>query len=269
MLSAITTRRSHQNTKTLDGLGFRDKLGELAAAFDRLAETLTEREGLSQDNNASFKDPAQWLPGLAQFNRALRSCPDIASIERALVAAVEQAFPGCAAELCLSAERIGRGRRESSFKPTAESVNKQGRQCYATIPLLARGEAAGALSIYGHRGARLTSLEIELINVLTDQAALAIEKLHWFESSSARPTESRHTAEAFVSSRKANSDVASIVSHEFRVPLNLIMGYTEMMQEELMGKITPEQRKCLERVMKASEDLLALVTNMGPAPYSP
>ena len=261
MLSSATTRISRRNTKVPHRLGFRDKLGELAAAFDRLAETLREKEPPPQNEKSRFKDAAEWLAALTRFSRAVRSCPDLSSIQRELAEIVKHALPGCTVALRVSGSSAIAG-SQFGGEPNAESLKRQAWHCYARIPLVARGDALGALSVYGRERPKLSSLEIDFLNLLAERAALAIEKLGLFAASVGQRAEAGAASGALVDSGRANADFISIVSHEFRTPLNLIMGYTEMMHEELMGKITAEQRTCLERVMRASDDLLALVTNM-------
>jgi signal transduction histidine kinase len=63
-------------------------------------------------------------------------------------------------------------------------------------------------------------------------------------------------------SNAVKSDFLSIMSHEFRTPLNLIMGYAEMMRDGLLGELNPEQMKGLEQILKCSDELLALVTRL-------
>lgn len=301
-LSATTTRISRRSAKVLQRLRFRDKLGELAAAFDGLAETLREKESPSQNNKAAFKDPAEWLPTLSRFNRTLRACPDLSSIERVLVETVEEVFPACAIALRLNDKGGGFARlgchnhteelkplvleaqlettrltsaptelrtlaqsQNGFYRPKAESLGKHVWISYVTIPLLARGEARGALSLYGREGGGLSPLELDFLNILADQAALAIDaidKSRLLEQAIEQTVQLCHANDVLAKSDGAKSDFVNIISHEFRTPLNLIMGYTEMMHEELMGKITAEQGKSLERIMKASDDLLGLVMNM-------
>lgn len=262
VLRATTTRLLPRGAKGPHRLGFRDKLGELAAAFDRLAETLREKESPSPDNNGVVGNPAEWLSTVARFNRVLRACPDRASIERALVEAVEQAFPQCAVVLCFDSESMLPHETNSFYGPKAGAVKKRDWKSYTTFPLRVRGKDLGALSLYGRERPALSAQEIDFVSVLTDQAALAIEKFQILRHTVEQSAESRAAVDAVADCHGIQADFVTILSHEFRTPLNLIMGYTELMEEELMGKITAEQRKCLRQVMKASDDLLLLVTDM-------
>ncbi len=55
------------------------------------------------------------------------------------------------------------------------------------------------------------------------------------------------------------TDFLSTVSHELRTPLTSIIGYTEMLVEELAGPVTGEQRDYLNTILGRALDLLALI----------
>ena len=55
------------------------------------------------------------------------------------------------------------------------------------------------------------------------------------------------------------SDFLSTVSHELRTPLTSIIGYTEMLIEELAGPVTGEQRDYLGTFLERALNLLALI----------
>jgi signal transduction histidine kinase len=54
----------------------------------------------------------------------------------------------------------------------------------------------------------------------------------------------------------------SMASHEIRTPLNAILGYSDMLHEEVFGKLTPEQRNTVGRVLENAQRMLALVNNL-------
>lgn len=61
------------------------------------------------------------------------------------------------------------------------------------------------------------------------------------------------------------ADFLSVMSYEFRTPLNLIMGYAEMMRDGLLGELTEEQKHGLEQILQSSNELLALLTRLPQA----
>jgi len=61
---------------------------------------------------------------------------------------------------------------------------------------------------------------------------------------------------------KAVSHSLEGMSHEFRTSLNIIIGFTELMLDEVPGKINEEQRHSLNDILKSAKRLLELVNNM-------
>ena len=58
---------------------------------------------------------------------------------------------------------------------------------------------------------------------------------------------------------RAKSEFASKMSHEFRAALNIIMGFTELMRDEVPGPINQQQRHSLDDIHASSQRLLTLV----------
>jgi signal transduction histidine kinase len=52
------------------------------------------------------------------------------------------------------------------------------------------------------------------------------------------------------------------MSHEFRTPLNAILGYTSMLLKGVTGELTPHQRRNLERVDSNAHHLLAIINDI-------
>jgi signal transduction histidine kinase len=67
---------------------------------------------------------------------------------------------------------------------------------------------------------------------------------------------------ALEKSDRVKSDLLSVMSHEFRTPLNLIVGYAGMLKEGCLGAISEEQQKALERILTSADELFALVMSL-------
>lgn len=52
------------------------------------------------------------------------------------------------------------------------------------------------------------------------------------------------------------------MSHELRTPLNAILGNTEILQDEIYGKINQSQRQCLNFIYRSGEHLLKLINDI-------
>jgi two-component system cell cycle sensor histidine kinase PleC len=52
------------------------------------------------------------------------------------------------------------------------------------------------------------------------------------------------------------------MSHDFRTPLNIIIGFTELLLDEAPGKINNEQRRSLNDILDSGQRLLSLVNDI-------
>ena len=79
------------------------------------------------------------------------------------------------------------------------------------------------------------------------------------ESLLARERSAREDAE---DASLAKSQFLAVMSHELRTPLNAIGGHIQLIEMELHGPVTPEQREALGRVERSQRHLLALINNV-------
>jgi signal transduction histidine kinase len=78
-----------------------------------------------------------------------------------------------------------------------------------------------------------------------------------------REQEARLIAEkaehAAVVADKAKSDFVAVMSHELRTPLSAIIGYADLLSEEITGPLSRAQKDQLERIRTTSKHLTALI----------
>ena len=60
---------------------------------------------------------------------------------------------------------------------------------------------------------------------------------------------------------RMKSNLLAVVSHELMTPLNIIMGYADLLADDLAGPLTPEQRAAVGEVTGATERLTRMVRN--------
>lgn len=61
--------------------------------------------------------------------------------------------------------------------------------------------------------------------------------------------------------KELKSEFLANISHELRTPLSVVIGFVYLLLDQLVGKLTEEQQRVLERVYKNSEELLSLIDN--------
>ncbi len=70
----------------------------------------------------------------------------------------------------------------------------------------------------------------------------------------------RELVEEIERAHQAKSDFIADMSHELRTPLALIIGYNDMLRDEVFGPVTADQAKTLERIGEQARELLNLVS---------
>lgn len=124
----------------------------------------------------------------------------------------------------------------------------------AGLTAAAEGIASGD---YSHRVNPRGDYEIarlgESFNRMAEEIEAANKKLH---ESAGAAADAQQAAEAANASK---SNFLAAMSHELRTPLNAIAGYVELLELELRGPLTTEQRTDLGRVKRSQKYLLGLI----------
>ncbi|MCF6150738.1 MAG: response regulator [Candidatus Kuenenia stuttgartiensis] len=61
---------------------------------------------------------------------------------------------------------------------------------------------------------------------------------------------------------RAKTQFLSTMSHEFRTPLNVIIGYTDLLNEQLTGKLSEKHLKYTREISRSAELLLSLINDL-------
>jgi len=137
----------------------------------------------------------------------------------------------------------------------SKSAKQLGHRFFAVFPVKGKQKNVGALTCMGVAPRRLNSNEIQLLEAVADQVAVAIENSQLYG-------EMVKLAADLSRSNKVKDEFLSVMSHELRTPLNVVMGYTGMIKDRMLGEINPEQEKALEKVISRARDQLTMISSI-------
>ncbi|WP_353269148.1 histidine kinase dimerization/phospho-acceptor domain-containing protein, partial [Gemmatimonas sp.] len=110
------------------------------------------------------------------------------------------------------------------------------------LPLLANAQLFGVLAITRDQGHPLfDDVDEERLGVMADLAALALWKASLLEEA--------RSADA------AKTSLLATLSHELRTPLTALEGYGELLEDEILGPLTDEQREVIVRLRTVGRHL--------------
>lgn len=125
---------------------------------------------------------------------------------------------------------------------------------FVITPLVAERKVVGAL-IGASRKSYVEESVVDALDNFSNQGALAIESAQLFEELKMKNIQ-------LEKANKIKSDFLAIMSHELRTPLTAIIGFTEIMLENVLGALNKEQKDSLSEVLKNAENLLELINSI-------
>lgn len=125
---------------------------------------------------------------------------------------------------------------------------------FVITPLVAERKVVGAL-VGASRKAYVEESVVDTLDNFANQAALALETAQLFDELQQKNVQLEQAG-------KIKSDFLAIMSHELRTPLTAIIGFSEILLDNVMGELNKEQKESLGEVLKNGENLLQLINSI-------
>lgn len=129
-----------------------------------------------------------------------------------------------------------------------------GLRFFVGVPMIADRQVIGAV-VAATKKDDLPKGQIVSLQKYANQAGLAVESAQRFE-------EIERKNVALEKANRAKSDFLATMSHELRTPLTAIIGFSELMLQDLMGAATEEQKDAIQEILNNAENLLALINRI-------
>ena len=123
------------------------------------------------------------------------------------------------------------------------------------VPMLREGLPIGVLGLTRSRYAHSPISRSSWLTTFADQAVIAIENVRLFDEIQDK---SRQLAEA----SQHKSQFLANMSHELRTPLNAVLGYTELILDDVYGETPAKMRAVLDRIQRNGKHLFGLINDV-------
>ncbi len=149
------------------------------------------------------------------------------------------------------------------------------------VPLRVRDEVIGVIQVMNRPADNPFSGEdLNLLSAIAAHAAIAIENARLHEQTARHAAELERAVDARTRElQAANANLLKAIrqaeeasrhkaeflaqmSHELRTPLNFILGFAQLLKQDVAGGLTPKQARFVERIQAGGKQLLDLVSNL-------
>lgn len=144
---------------------------------------------------------------------------------------------------------------QQSSDPLTEAIRSIGIQAYACHPLIARGRLIGTLSYGTRRRPSFTDEELSVMQAVSDQVAVAIDRLLLI-----RTLEERNCSLA--KSNTALEQFAYAAVHDLQEPIRTVMLYTQLLSRERRGRTTEREAGIMRELQASAEHMRFLVAGL-------
>ncbi|HEY7218239.1 MAG TPA: GAF domain-containing protein, partial [Candidatus Binatia bacterium] len=143
-----------------------------------------------------------------------------------------------------------------------KTSGRHGYHFFAVFPMKGKTRNLGTIACVGAERRDLTASEIQLLEAIADQLAVAIENSELYEDLQFKVEELQRKTTELEQANKVKDDFLGVVSHELRTPINVIMGYTSLFKDGFFGEVKPEQEDALAKIARESKGLLAMINSV-------
>jgi PAS domain S-box-containing protein len=123
------------------------------------------------------------------------------------------------------------------------------------MPMIVGDNFLGVFDIQSSNANGFSEEDASIYSTLTAQVAVALQNARLYMEQAATVTQLRELD-------RLKSSFLANMSHELRTPLNSILGFTDVMLEELDGPLTPNMDNDLKLIQKNGKHLLHLINDV-------
>jgi signal transduction histidine kinase/DNA-binding NarL/FixJ family response regulator len=135
--------------------------------------------------------------------------------------------------------------------PDHVTINPDAR-AQMLLPMVSYERLIGVLNLETNRTERFSEETFDFLKLITARVAVSIENAQLYKISQDQLSQLQELYAQVSELERLKSDMIRIASHDLRNPVGVILGYAQMLQQQLDGKISDQQMNFLQMIERAS-----------------
>ena len=149
-----------------------------------------------------------------------------------------------------------------AYPTLREPMRGMEQEAVALLPVTAGSTMLGVMTIGFAEPRDITPDELAFATALAQQCGQALERARLYDAERAARAEAEAARSEAEEANLSKSEFLARMSHDLRTPLNAIGGYTELVEMEIHGPVTPAQAQAMQRIRRAQQHLLTLINDI-------
>lgn len=232
-----------------------DKLERMVAARTRETQETSDFLNSVLDSSTEYSIIATDLRGtILSYNEGSRRIYGY-DPEEIIGAPISILIPRVATESVKNREILRHVRREGTYSGETVRVRKGGRRFPVRFVMTLRYDDAGKPVGYTTISRDITEqkeMEAKLREYTENLEALV----------AANTRELKETNEQLMRANKLKAEFLASMSHELRTPLNAVIGFGDVLHDEIVGKLNDEQKQIVADILESGRQLLNLINDI-------
>lgn len=131
------------------------------------------------------------------------------------------------------------------------------------VPIMFRNELHGVILLGFNEADRvLSSREIQFCQIVAFSTAIALSNAKKYEELQIAAKRRQLIAEQLAEANRLKSEFLANTTHELRTPIAAVVGYGDLLIQEVFGPLTDQQKNTMERLTQNARGMLGLVEDI-------
>jgi signal transduction histidine kinase/DNA-binding NarL/FixJ family response regulator len=120
------------------------------------------------------------------------------------------------------------------------------------VPLISQDEIVGVLGLYAKTEHEFVPEEVEFIDTLGSQAAIALSNSRLYE-------QVKKAHDVLEQALEIKSVLVGVMAHELKTPIQVIMGSAGLLADGICGELNKDQRERVKIIENSTDELIQLI----------